>query len=107
MVKCNDDCIPCCDFCIHCDHIANDNNDEYCMLHSRDTAPEDTCEDFYCINAQKSVKEKQLKIRGKINRDAFKRMVKRSPTREMKDNSYYLSDRELREALRLDSTEQK
>ncbi len=43
----------------------------------------------------------------KMNRKTFLHMVKRSPTREMKDDSYYLSDKELREVLRLDPPEQK
>ncbi len=43
----------------------------------------------------------------KMNRKTFLRMVKRSPTHEMKDGSYYLSDEKLRESFRLEPPEQK
>jgi len=53
MIKCSNDCIPVCDFCIYYDF----NGDEYgayigkgyCRLHKKNCEPEDYCEDFHCF----------------------------------------------------------
>ncbi len=41
-----------------------------------------------------------------MNRKTFLHMIKYSPTRKMKDDSYYLSDKELRQTLHLESPKQ-
>jgi hypothetical protein len=63
MIKCNDDCIPCCDFCIHAIHEEFEHNGDTilggpigCSLHE-DTEHQDIaeacgyCEDFHCFLA--------------------------------------------------------
>lgn len=61
MVLCNENCIPCCDFCIHAIHKIGEVNGEIvkfapigCRLHT-DEEHQDIadscgyCEDFYCF----------------------------------------------------------
>ena len=68
MIQCNENCTPCCDFCIHVIHeelgvYLDGSNIMYggpisCKLHE-DKRHQDivqslgACNDFYCINAQK------------------------------------------------------
>lgn len=63
MVLCNNDCIPCCDFCIHAFHdyfmingIMHKGGQIACLLH-KDQEHQDiadgcgSCEDFHCFLA--------------------------------------------------------
>lgn len=66
MVKCNDDCIPCCDFCIHSEHEYFESNGKIvkggpigCLLHTDEEHQQiaegcGSCEDFHCFNARRN-----------------------------------------------------
>lgn len=64
MIKCGDDCIECCDFCIHATHEEFESNGRIvtgepigCGLHTdqehQDIADNDgCCDDFHCFLAK-------------------------------------------------------
>ena len=64
MIKCNDDCMPCCDFCIHAIHEEFEYNGDTiiggpmgCSLYNddkhRDIAEScGSCDDFHCFLAE-------------------------------------------------------
>ena len=69
MKKCNEECYPLCDFCIHYNFNGEDIKDEsgkvvakgaiyvgkgFCTKHHRQQDPEDSCEDFHCENADRN-----------------------------------------------------
>ena len=67
MIKCDENCVPCCDYCIYCEHeeiVDQDEENEWisigasigCKLHE-DEEHQDLaifcsyCDDFHCIRA--------------------------------------------------------
>lgn len=64
MKKCSENCMPECDFCIHCEHEKIEYNDGfsngepiYCNLHKINFEEESwpflsPCEDFHCFLAK-------------------------------------------------------
>lgn len=59
MIKCCYECIPCCDYCIHCEHEVIEGmtcGPIGCILHKdeehqRKAEGGGYCEDFHCENA--------------------------------------------------------
>lgn len=63
MILCNEDCIPCCDFCIHCIHEMVEWNGQMvdaepigCSLHKDQEHQWKAeacgyCDDYHCFNA--------------------------------------------------------
>ena len=58
MVKCNDRCVPCCDFCIYVIHDEFEYDNEIisgepigCMLHTNSEFTGSYCNDFHCFNS--------------------------------------------------------
>lgn len=63
MKRCGDECIPCCDFCIHVMHgdlnIDGTDGPIACMLHPDEHHQELAewcayCDDFHCFRAEES-----------------------------------------------------
>ena len=56
MIKCSEDCIPCCDFCKlfngfnQGDGVYRD--DGYCLKHKKKTDPGSYCDDYVCMNVE-------------------------------------------------------
>lgn len=57
MKKCNADCEPLCDFCIHYDFNGNEDGaytgDGYCNLHKEQCEPYEDCDEFHCFRIGK------------------------------------------------------
>jgi hypothetical protein len=52
MKKCNEDCIPVCDFCLYYEFNADDEGaytgDGWCSYNKKAVEPYDMCKYFYC-----------------------------------------------------------
>lgn len=54
MRKCSEEegeCPAICDFCRHFDTDRRSTEDGYCSEHDEDKCIEESCDDFYCVNA--------------------------------------------------------
>ena len=51
MTKCEFDCTPLCDFCLHCDKSDPYAGESLCFQHNKIVDWTDDCEDFHCVRA--------------------------------------------------------